>query len=68
MKDVTSEGHINLVETIAERIAAHILADTRIVSVRVRVEKLEFEPAALGVAIVRPRGGVRHAEFTGSVR
>ncbi len=67
-KEVTGAGHINLVETIAERIAEHILADDRIVSVRVRVEKLEFEPAALGVEIVRPRGGLRHAEFTGSVR
>ncbi len=68
VKDVTGSGHINLVETMAERIAEHILSDERIAAVRVRVEKLEREPEAVGVEIVRPRGGLRHAEFTGSVR
>lgn len=56
VKSVMAEGHINLVETIAERIAERILADRRIVSVRVRIEKLERGPAAVGVEIVRPRG------------
>ena len=51
------EGHINLVETTAERIAERILSDKRIVSVRVRVDKLERGPAAVGVEIVRPRRG-----------
>lgn len=68
VKDVTGAGHINLVETIAERIADHILSDDRIAAVRVRVEKLDREPDAVGVEIVRPRGGLRHAEFTGSAR
>lgn len=68
VKEVTAAGHINLVETMAERIASHILSDDRIVFVRVRVEKLEREPAAVGVELVRPRGGLRHAEFTGSAR
>jgi dihydroneopterin aldolase len=59
IRAVVAEGHINLVETLAERIAAHCLADPRIVEVRVRVEKLERGPAAVGVEIVRPirRGG-----------
>lgn len=56
VKSIMAEGHINLVETIAERIAARVLEDRRIVSVRVRVEKLERGPAAVGVEIVRPRG------------
>ncbi len=52
---VVADGHINLVETLAERIAEHCLADKRIVSVLVRVEKLERGPASVGVEIVRPR-------------
>lgn len=54
IRAIVAEGHINLVETLAERIAAHCLADPRIVRVRVRVEKLERGPAAVGVEIVRP--------------
>lgn len=51
---IVGAGHINLVETLAERIAAHCLSDPRIVRVRVRIEKLERGPAAVGVEIVRP--------------
>jgi dihydroneopterin aldolase len=47
-------GHINLVETLAERIAAHCLSDPRIASVFVRIEKLERGPVR-GVEIVRSR-------------
>ncbi len=54
IRAIVGEGHINLVETLAERIAAHCLADKRIVQVRVRVEKLERGPQAVGVEIVRP--------------
>lgn len=52
---VVADGHINLVETLAERIAERCLSDQRIVSVLVRVEKLERGPASVGVEIVRPR-------------
>ncbi|HWK32754.1 MAG TPA: dihydroneopterin aldolase, partial [Hyphomicrobium sp.] len=55
VKAVVAAGHINLVETLAARIAERCLADKRIVSVRVRVEKLERGPDAVGVEIVRPR-------------
>lgn len=51
--DLARGGHINLVETFAERIAANCLADPRIVAVRVRLEKLERGPAR-GVEIIRP--------------
>lgn len=51
-----AEGHINLVETMAEHIAQHVLEDRRIVWVRVRIDKLERGPGAVGVEIVRPRG------------
>jgi len=56
VKAIMGEGHINLVETIAERIAARVLEDRRIVAVKVRIEKLERGPKAVGVEIVRPRG------------
>lgn len=46
-------GHINLVETFAERIAARVLADDRIAAVRVMLEKLERGPLR-GVDIIRP--------------
>ncbi len=46
-------GHINLVETFAERIASGCLADKRIVAVRVALEKLERRPLR-GVEIIRP--------------
>jgi dihydroneopterin aldolase len=55
VKTVIAHGHINLVETLAERIAERCLSDKRIVSVLVRVEKLERGPASVGVEIVRPR-------------
>lgn len=46
-------GHINLVETFAERIAEHVLSDKRIIAVRVMLEKLERGPLR-GVEIIRP--------------
>lgn len=60
---VIAKGHINLVETLAERIAEHCLRDKRIVSVLVRVEKLERGPASVGVEIVRPRMAVPAVEL-----
>jgi dihydroneopterin aldolase len=59
---VVAAGHVNLVETMAERIAARCLADPRIAQVRVRVEKLERGPAGVGVEIVRNRSQVMNGE------
>ena len=52
---VVADGHINLAETLAERIAALCLQDPQCRSARVRVEKLEvFDDAgAVGVEIER---------------
>lgn len=55
VRSIVAAGHINLVETLAARIAERCLLDKRIVSVLVRVEKLERGPEAVGVEIVRPR-------------
>src|SRR5262249_14294427 len=38
VRHVVGAGHVNLVETLAERIAAMCLADPRVLSARVRVE------------------------------
>lgn len=46
-------GHVDLVETLAERIAAFILAYPRVSRVMVRVEKLDLGPGAVGVEIER---------------
>ena len=48
-------GHVNLIETLAERIAAHCLEDKRVQAVRVEVEKPDAftECAAVGVEIER---------------
>lgn len=51
---ITSTGHINLVETFAERIAEHVLRDKRIASIFIRIEKLERGPIR-GVEIFRTR-------------
>lgn len=55
---ILDAGHINLVETLAERIAEMCLGDRRVASTRVRVEKLNVAPeaAAVGVEIERSRG------------
>jgi dihydroneopterin aldolase len=55
-------GHINLVETFAERIAENVLSDKRIVAVRVMLEKLERGPLR-GVEIIRPATREAAREF-----
>ena len=54
---LVASGHVNLVETLAERIADKCLYDERVQAVRVRIEKLDvFEDAAsAGVEIERFR-------------
>ncbi len=46
---------INLLETLAERVAGRILRQPRAMRVFIRIEKLDRGPAALGVEIVRSR-------------
>lgn len=54
---IAGTGHVNLVETLAERIAEFALRDGRARAVRVRVEKLDAiaEVGAVGVEIRRRR-------------
>jgi len=52
--------HVNLIETLAERIARQCLADQRVESVRVRIEKPDVLPScrSVGIEIERCRSGV----------
>lgn len=54
---IIAEGHINLVETLCEKIAASCLTDKRVLAARVRVEKPDIIPNArsVGVEIERAR-------------
>lgn len=48
---VVSRGHTNLLETLAERIAAACLADSRVLAVRIRLVKPDIEAPCDGVGI-----------------
>jgi len=48
---IVAAGHIRLVETLAERIAAACFTDERIITARIRVEKLDIYPEAGGVGV-----------------
>ncbi|HEX5326120.1 MAG TPA: (5-formylfuran-3-yl)methyl phosphate synthase [Acetobacteraceae bacterium] len=52
-------GHVALVETLAERIAAMLLAHPRVVEVAVKLEKLDVGSRVVGVKIERRRDSVR---------
>ncbi len=56
-----SEERLNLLETLAERVAEAVLTDPRAARVFVRIEKLDRGPGALGVEIVRDRAVVAPA-------
>jgi dihydroneopterin aldolase len=51
VRAIVAAGHVRLVETLAERIAESCLADARIFSARIRVEKLDIYPDAEGVGV-----------------
>ena len=57
VRAVVGGGHVNLVETLAERIAAVCLEDRRVRLARVRVEKLDAiaDAESVGVEIERRR-------------
>ena len=58
---IVAQGHVHLVETLAERIAEGCLADERVSAARVRVEKPDIIPNArsVGVEIERLRQPAR---------
>ncbi|MCA3555086.1 dihydroneopterin aldolase [Aestuariivirga sp.] len=57
VEQIVAGGHINLVETLCEKIAAACLRDKRVVAARVRVEKPDIikNARSVGVEIERQR-------------
>lgn len=58
IRDLARAGHVNLVETFAERIAAICLEDRRVRRAAVRIEKLDVfdDTESVGVEIERENG------------
>jgi dihydroneopterin aldolase len=59
VRKIVGAGHVQLVETLAERLAEACLEDPRVQVARVRVEKLDVLPdgASAGVEVERRRQG-----------
>jgi 7,8-dihydroneopterin aldolase/epimerase/oxygenase len=59
VRKIVGAGHVQLVETLAERLAEACLEDPRVQLARVRVEKLDVLPdgASAGVEVERRRRG-----------
>ena len=57
VRAIVASGHVKLVETLAERIAAACLADPRVRLARIRVEKLDVfaDAVSAGVEVERSR-------------
>ncbi|MEI7606767.1 MAG: dihydroneopterin aldolase [Rhodospirillaceae bacterium] len=57
IRAIARDGHIKLIETLAERIAELALTDERVLAAEVRAEKLEVfaDAASVGVVIARAR-------------
>lgn len=55
IRALVAQGHVHLVETLAERVAAMALSHTAILQVTVRVEKLDVGPYSVGCEISRGR-------------
>lgn len=53
---ILTEGHVNLVETLCEKIAQACLRDRRVLAARVRVEKPDIIPNARSVGVEIERG------------
>lgn len=51
VRQIIATGHVQLVETLAERVAEACLQDPRVYSVKVMVEKLDVFPDAAGVGV-----------------
>jgi dihydroneopterin aldolase len=56
IRRVASKGHVELLETLAERIARDLLGHPAIARLTLRLEKLDVGPAIVGIEIVRDRG------------
>jgi dihydroneopterin aldolase len=57
IRRLAENRHVNLVETLAEEIAARLLEHGAVAAVTVKVEKLDIAAATVGVEITRRRAG-----------
>ena len=57
IRETVAAGHYNLIETLAETLANRVLADPRVLSSRIRIEKPAVLTAcrAIGIEIARNR-------------
>jgi FolB domain-containing protein len=70
IKLILSRGHVALVETLAEQIATALLAHGSVVTLKVRVEKLDVIDGCVGIEIHRERAAAAarvHQIFPGHV-
>ena len=60
VREVVAAGHVRLIETLAERVAARCFEEARVRRCRVQVEKLDVFPdaASVGVEIERQNPGL----------
>lgn len=58
IRRLADDGHVNLVETLASRVAELCLSDERVIEATVRTEKLDAIEgvASVGIEITRSRG------------
>ena len=72
IRRIVAEGHVELTETLAERVAGLVLGQPRVAKVVVRVAKLDIGPGAAGVEITREKTAeatiLRHPGERGSSR
>ena len=56
IRAIVAEGHVHLIETLAERVAAVCLSDSRVSKVLVRIEKPDIfaDIATVEIEIERP--------------
>lgn len=52
---LADRGHVSFVETLAEEVAAALLAHQEVMAVEVKVEKLDVVPGKVGIEITRRR-------------
>jgi (5-formylfuran-3-yl)methyl phosphate synthase len=72
IRRIVAEGHVELTETLAERVAGLVLGQPRVAKVVVRVAKLDIGPGGVGVEITREKTAeatiLRHPGERGSSR
>jgi len=68
IRAIVAEGHVRLVETLAERIAQSCMTDGRVRTARVRVEKLDVFPDAVSAGVEVERRRIKPAERQRSAR